>query len=176
MLLRGVSRYKVELLPHDPAWTAEFEQLKAQILAIWKDNILDIQHVGSTAVPTLCAKPILDVAILLRSVDAMNVSALEQLGYDYWGPSGDTGRYVYVRWHEDSTPDNQIALTHIHCYAPDAQGFRLQVGFRDYLIAHPDAAMEYNALKSALAAQHPDDRFAYSAGKASFIQGILAKL
>lgn len=175
--MQGVSRYKVQLLPHDPAWKIEFEQLRAQIFSLWQDNVLDIQHVGSTAVPTICAKPILDVAILLRSVDQMNVQALEQLGYEYRGPSGDTqDRYVYIRWHESSTPDNQIALTHIHCYEPSAQGFRLQVGFRDYLIAHPDAAATYNALKSQLAAQYPDDRFAYSAGKADFIRSILAKL
>lgn len=175
--MQGVSRYKVLLLPHDPAWESEFKQLKAQIHSLWQDNVLDVQHVGSTAVPSLSAKPILDVAVLLRSIDQMDVPALEQLGYEYRGPSGDTqDRYVFIRWHESSTPDNQIALTHIHCYGPDAQGFRLQVGFRDYLIAHPDAAAAYNALKSQLAARFPDDRFAYSAGKADFIRSILARL
>ena len=81
--MEGVKRYCVRLLNHNEQWTEEFQKVKQSIQEQWADNVLDIQHVGSTAVPLICAKPILDVAVRLRSVRQLDPSFLEALGYDY---------------------------------------------------------------------------------------------
>ena len=170
--MEGVARGKVRLLPHQTEWAQEFRLVAEQIRAAWAGNMWDIQHVGSTAVPGIRAKPILDVAVLLRSVRAMDVAAMEHLGYEYCGPR--EGRETYHLFVLRS-PEG-LSLRHIHCYdAADTEFSRL-VGFRDYLNAHPDTAARYEALKMALAAKYPDDRVAYTAGKAAFIQSVYARL
>lgn len=168
--MEGVERYKVRLLPHNQAWEDEFSQVKIQLQAIWSDNIIDIQHVGSTAIPAICAKPILDVAVLLRSFQRMDIDAMKRLGYDYCGPQHGSDTYqLYVLRGE-----NQISLRHIHCYDPQDKEFNQLIKFRDYLNAHPDTATQYARLKKELASRYPDDRSAYTKGKEKFILKIYA--
>ena len=69
--MEGVARGQVRLLPHNPDWEQEFLRVKEELWQLWPQNILEIQHVGSTAIPAICAKPILDVAVRLRSIAAM---------------------------------------------------------------------------------------------------------
>lgn len=166
--MEGVERYKVRLLPHNQAWEQEFLQVKIEIQTSWNDNILNIQHVGSTAIHNICAKPILDIAVRLKSIRKMDVDAMKQLGYDYCGPQhGRQTYHLFVFRGQD-----QISLRHIHCYdAGDKEFFQL-TGFRDYMNAHAQAAKEYSELKEALALQYPDDRVAYTKGKENFIQNI----
>lgn len=170
--MEGVERYQVRLLPHNAKWADEYQQVKSQIETVWGDNILDIQHVGSTAIHGIPAKPILDIAVRLCSIHNMNANALVNLGYDYCGPreGSDTYHLFVLRG------ENQISLRHIHCYdASDNEFFQL-VGFRDYLNSHPDAAKEYSLLKEELARRYPKDRFAYTEGKEDFIKSIYALL
>ncbi len=170
--MEGVERYQVRLLPHNEKWADEYHQVRSQIEAVWRDNILDIQHVGSTAIHGIPAKPILDIAVRLHSIQNMNADALMKLGYDYCGPrEGSNTYHLYVLRGE-----NQISLRHIHCYdASDNEFFQL-VGFRDYLNSHPDAAKKYSALKEELARRYPKDRVAYTKGKEDFIKSIYALL
>lgn len=91
--MEGVPRREVKLLPHNPAWDAEFLQTKAQLTDCLQDNIIDIQHVGSTAIPAICAKPILDVAVKLESIHDMDIDALVSHGYDYRGAQGGNDHY-----------------------------------------------------------------------------------
>jgi GrpB-like predicted nucleotidyltransferase (UPF0157 family) len=170
--MQGVERYKVRLLPHDNNWKVEFLEAKAQIENIWTENVLDIQHFGSTSIVGIYAKPILDVAVVLKSLGNMDIDAMTQAGYDYCGAQNpEKSRYLFVLRGE-----NQISLRHLHCYEPGDEDFRLCVGFRDYLNSHPEDAQKYSELKLRLAEKYPDDRFAYTDEKLDFVQSIYAKL
>ncbi len=170
--MEGVERYKVRLLRHNPAWAAEFHKTRERIQLAWNENILAIEHVGSTAIPSIPAKPVLDVAVMVKSIGGLDIEALIRLGYDFCGYQNEAkSRVLFVLRGE-----NQISLQHIHCYSENDPDFFRQVGFRDYLNTHPCAAVEYAALKRTLAAQFPDDRAAYTKGKAEFIRNILDQL
>ena len=166
--MQGVQRYKVHLLPHDPMWKAEFLVVQEQIHGLWQDNVVDIQHFGSTAIDNVWAKPILDVAVVLKSFADMDIKALTDIGYDYCGlqtPGHD--RHLFVL-----RGDGERSLHHIHCYEPNSPDFVNCIRFRDYLNAHPEKALEYSELKKKLAIQFPDDRVAYTDAKHAFIQDI----
>ena len=170
--MEGLPQHRVKLVPHQAAWDAEFQQCRTMLQRVWGENVLDIQHVGSTAIPSICAKPILDVAVRLKSMANMDISALTAQGYDYEGPHFGSEEYqVFVLRSE-----NKISLHHIHVYGPEEPGFDELVGFRDYLNAHPDAAKEYERIKFALAEQYAAERKAYTKGKGEFIRSIYAKL
>lgn len=170
--MQGVQWMKVQLAEHDPHWHSEFEKVRSLLLQIWKENILDIQHVGSTSILGICAKPILDVGVVLRDLSAMDVAALEQHGYRYMGPRTPAqDRHLFILY-VNKDGSEEVALHHIHCYPPGTEDFRLLVGFRDYLNTHPEEAQQYNFLKADLAQKYPHDRFAYSDGKRAFIERI----
>lgn len=170
--MEGVERNKVRLLPHNETWDTEYQQVKSQIEAAWSDNVTDIQHIGSTAIHGIPAKPILDIAVRLKSIQSMNLDVLIKLGYDYCGPQCDRNTYhLYVLRGE-----HQISLRHIHCYDINDNNFFRLVGFRDYLNAHPDVAQQYSELKEELASKYSEDRAAYTNGKEHFIQNIYALL
>lgn len=170
--MEGVERYKVKLLPHNERWDAEYEMVRSEINEAWNKNIIDIQHVGSTAIRNIPAKPILDVAVRLNSIQNMDAGALRYLGYDYCGAQCNRNTYhLYVLRDE-----NQISLRHIHCYdSKDYEYYKL-IGFRDYLNSHNDVAKQYSNLKEKLALLYPEDRIAYTKGKEEFILSIYALL
>lgn len=170
--MEGVARGQVRLLPHDPGWEREFFTVEAELYKAWGDNCLDIQHVGSTAVPAICAKPILDVAVRLHSIRAMDTRALEALGYGYCGARhGNEDHHLFVL-----RGGGELSLRHIHCYDQSEPEFFRLVGFRDYLNAHPEAATQYQALKLRLAEQYPTDRARYAQEKEDFVQAIYSRL
>lgn len=170
--MEGVERYKVRLLPHSRLWDMEFLEVKNELLKIWEDNILDIQHVGSTAISSICAKPILDVAVKLKSIKSMNLEQSKSLGYDYCGAQhGNENYHLFVL-----RGKNQISLRHIHCYDQSEKEFDLLVGFRNYLNTHHDIAVRYEHLKKELAEKFPDDRIGYTKGKEELIHSIYKML
>ena len=169
--MQGVERYKVRLLPHDDAWDDEFHKVQTQIRHIWADSALNIQHIGSTAVKSICAKPILDIAVVVPSLQEMDITSMERAGYEYCGfQNTEQTRCLFVL-----RGTNEISLRHIHCYEPGDDNFRQCVLFRDYCNSHPEAAQAYDTLKQQLAQLYPDDRAAYTNGKAAFIQDICRK-
>ena len=103
--MQGVERYKVRLLSHDERWHEEFLVVKAQILGMWKENVVDIQHFGSASIHGIWAKPILDVAVVVKSFDAMDTGALKRAGYDDCGlQNPDRSRYLFVLRGEGDFP------------------------------------------------------------------------
>lgn len=169
--MEGVERYKVRLMPHNPQWAEEFAQVKQELLEILGDCALDIQHVGSTAVPGLDAKPILDVAVKVLSFSQLKRTGAPELvrrGYDDCGEKDDG--YLFVHRGE-----GQISLRHLHCYEPDSAEFENQINFRNYLIRHSETAREYHLLKHDLAARYPDDRPSYTRSKEDFIMRVIAQ-
>lgn len=170
--MEGVERYKVRLLSHNSEWEKEYEETKKQITEIWNNNILSIEHIGSTAIKNICAKPILDIAIRLKSIDNMDVKSITCLGYDYCGKQGDNStHHLFVL-----RDKNMISLRHIHCYDINDNEFFQLTAFRDYLNTHPDEAVKYMNLKIQLANKYQNDRKSYTDGKKDFILRIYKKI
>jgi GrpB-like predicted nucleotidyltransferase (UPF0157 family) len=165
----------VAIEPYNPAWPRMFEEEKAHLLACFRDGIIRrIEHFGSTAVPGLAAKPIVDMLVEVRSLEETKTRvapALEARGYDYfWRPSFGDDVPPFYAWFIKR--DSQGNRTH-HIHMVEAN-FDLwdRLFFRDYLIAHPDVAHEYAELKFRLARECPDDRVGYTNGKSEFCARI----
>ena len=134
--------------------------------------MVTIEHVGSTSIPGLAAKPVIDILVGVTSLAAgeQAVPALEALGYEYRGENGIPGRLYFckgvVRYRRTH---------HLHMVETGHEQWRPMLSFRDYLRAHPDEARHYEALKRNLAAQFRDNRQAYTDGKEHFVKAILGK-
>jgi len=164
----GVERYKVALVPHDDSWVNEYQTTQNEVKAILGDNIIEICHVGSTAIKGIAAKPILDVAVVVNDIESINFTGMEAAGYKYIGERIDTGKHLFIR-----ETDGDISTHHIACYLRGNDNFKDTVLFCKYLNEHPEYAEQYNDLKIELALQYPDDRIAYSDAKTDFIQNII---
>lgn len=164
--MEGVERNQVRLLPHREEWALEYAEVARRLAAALGENALEIQHVGSTAIRGICAKPILDVAV--RVVTFAKLDGVARLGYEACGESGVPGRFLFVL-----REGGHLSLQHIHCYEDGNPAFQKQVKFRDYLNAHPEEARKYDRLKRELAEKYPESRSLYTAGKETFIQRIL---
>ena len=180
--IRRVTQEEIAIVPYDPRWPESFRQEREHLLAcLPKDLIRRIEHFGSTAVPGLAAKPIVDLLVEVTDLEAVKariVPILEAQGYDYfWRPtSGDDGPPFYAWFIKRDA--RGIRTHHIHMMEGSAtfQQHWQALSFRDYLIAHPGTAAEYVALKHRLAAQHPRDRTAYTQGKTQFIAQVMERI
>jgi len=163
----GLERDKVLLVPHDDNWAIEYQITQNELREILGDNIIEICHVGSTAIKGIVAKPILDIAVVVKSIEAINFAGMESVGYEYVGNRFDTGKYLFVRRNDN------LSTHHIGCYLEDNDDYNSTVVFCKYLNEHPESAKQYNDLKIELAAQYPDDRLAYTDAKSEFIEMIV---
>jgi GrpB-like predicted nucleotidyltransferase (UPF0157 family) len=166
--------------PYNPNWKDTFEAIKGIYLLALKGINCDIEHVGSTAVPGLCAKPVIDIDIIVpdEATSQQAIALLAPLGYTYAGNQGIPQREVLKRSseHVPYTPDNATWPKH-HLYICIAGSHSLlnHLHLRNYLLAHPAAVAQYSALKQELAAKYPNDMDSYVEGKTAFITGILKK-
>lgn len=162
---------EIVIVPYDPTWPARFAreaELLRQLLPA--GLITRIDHFGSTAVPGLSAKPIIDMLIGVRSLAEATreaVPRLEAQGYSYWAANPRTDRMFLVK----GLPPNGPRTHHLHLIEPDHPDWE-RLLFRDYLRAHPDEAARYAQRKDTLAAQYRDDREAYTAAKGVYIAQI----
>jgi GrpB-like predicted nucleotidyltransferase (UPF0157 family) len=165
---------EVVIVEYDPRWSNMFAEEAAQITEVLsKDLVVGIEHIGSTAVTGLAAKPIIDLLLSVHSlVEAKQVaiSPLEQLGYAYWFDNPDSQRMFFVK----GLPPNSPRTHHIHIIESDSI-LQERLLFRDYLRAHPDEASRYAQLKRHLAQQFSTDREAYTNGKTAYVQSIVQK-
>jgi GrpB-like predicted nucleotidyltransferase (UPF0157 family) len=165
----GLKRGIVRLVPYDTNWQAVFQAEKALLIKAIGPYVLDIQHVGSTSIPSALAKPIIDIAAAVVSLDGglKCIEPLGALGYEYKHDAGIPGRHFFAKGPGD-------CRTHyLHIEEMDGELWSNHIRFRDYLIAHGEYIKEYNDTKRALAARYADDRDAYSAGKDGFIKRVL---
>ena len=132
--------------------------------------VIDVHHVGSTAVPGLPSKPILDILPVVDSPVAAEraVEPMTTLGYQYFGENGIPGRF-----HFDKVVDGRTVV-HNHMFPKDHPDVAKMVGFRDYLRMHEEAALEYARLKQELASRFRNERAAYTDSKEDFINRIVA--
>jgi len=167
-----VLRDEIAIVPYDPAWPAMFAQEEAHLRACLPADLIGrIEHFGSTAVPGLAAKPVIDMLVEVSSLDETKlriVPILESQGYDYfWRPTfGDDTPPFYAWFIKRDAAGRRTH--HIHMVEPHFEHWQ-RLLFRDYLIAHPTVARDYGDLKLRLAADFPNDRVAYTNAKTEFI-------
>jgi GrpB-like predicted nucleotidyltransferase (UPF0157 family) len=158
----------VEIVSYDPAWPLRFAE-EADVLrrALGRWLAGPIEHIGSTAVPGLAAKPVIDMMAGVSSLDESRpaIVAASELGYCY-APY----RAEFEHWF--CKPSPAFRTHHLHLVPIDSVQWRRTTAFREYLRAHPDVAAEYEALKRRLAAEHHLDREAYTQAKTPFIHRI----
>ncbi len=166
----------VAIVPYDPKWPGLFAEEKEHLLACLPREIIGrIEHFGSTAVPGLAAKPVIDMLVEVRSLEETRrkiVPILEAQGYEYfWRPTlGDDTPPFYAWFIKRDSEDRRTH--HIHMVESYFEHWNRLI-FRDYLRAHPEAAGEYQRLKMHLAERYPQDRVAYTRGKTDFILEVM---
>ncbi len=160
---------KVEVVPPDRHWQSLFKAESKQLLIAFGDNAIAIHHIGSTAIETIYAKPIIDILIEvkdLNKVDDRNTQ-IAALGYIAMGEFGIVDRRFFRKDNHDG-----IRTHHIHTFEISSPQIDRHLAFRDYLRSHPEAAREYSELKQTLAQQYPTNVQSYMDGKADFIHSL----
>lgn len=163
---------EVVVVEYNPLWPQLFEEEKARILSLIKAWVLEIEHVGSTAVPGLGAKPIIDIMVGLRSLDDARhcIPLLETIGYEYV-PKHEAVMPERRYFHKGSTRFKRTH--HLHIVETTSEFWERHLLFRDYLRAHEETARDYYELKKTLATRFRADRGAYTDAKTSFIQQVI---
>ncbi|HZR30053.1 MAG TPA: GrpB family protein [Terriglobales bacterium] len=158
------------VLDYDPNWPGVFQSLRKRIAHALGDIAAAIEHVGSTAVPDLAAKPIIDIDVLLASETMLSaaIERLATLGYIHQGDLGIPEREAF------SAPANDTPH-HLYVCLPCSAEFHRHVAFRDYLRAHPEDAKIYGDLKRALAERYRDNRSAYNDAKTGFVAELTSR-
>jgi GrpB-like predicted nucleotidyltransferase (UPF0157 family) len=174
--IQRVLREDVAILPYDSRWPELFQREKEHLLACLPAGIVvRVEHFGSTAVPGLAAKPIVDMLVEVTDLETTRrdvAPILESQGYDYfWRPTrGEDGPPFYA-WFIKRDEDGRRSH-HIHMVERSFTDHWDRLLFRDYLIEFPSVAHEYQALKYELATKYPNDRIGYTNGKSEFINRI----
>jgi GrpB-like predicted nucleotidyltransferase (UPF0157 family) len=162
---------RVNIVPYDPDWPRQFDEERGMLAAVFAGSDASIEHVGSTAVPGLGAKPVIDILIgvpILSEVER-RIPALEAVGYEY------------VQKYEQQLPDRRYfrkprlgpRAFHVHCVVTESDFWIRHLAFRDYLRAHPESAAAYDDLKRDLAMRVSKEE--YTEAKSPFIDGILGR-
>jgi GrpB-like predicted nucleotidyltransferase (UPF0157 family) len=165
----GTAEERVRIEPYDPSWPARFEEERAALAEAIGDWVVGgIHHVGSTAVPGLDAKPVIDILVGVSDLPSSRecVEPLRGIGYLY-------APYRTDEMHWFCKPDPARRTHHLHLVPTGSRRFRDELAFRDHLRSHPEAASEYGALKRALAARFERDRERYTEAKEGFIRAVL---
>lgn len=160
----------VVLAEYDPRWPERYQHERERILHAIGEYVVAIEHIGSTAVPGLGAKPIIDIMVAVRSLTrdvSSCVEPLSRLGYEYV-PRPDFKDSVFF-CHGVWGPSTR----HLHLTEYGSAFWNEKLLFRDYLRLHTETAAEYYSLKCSLAAQHASNRLAYTDAKSSFIHSIV---
>jgi len=161
-------RQPVELVPHRPEW-AEMARAEAERLrkTIGESIVVEIHHIGSTAIPGIHAKPTIDLMPLVTSLSELDTreSAVCALGYEWRGEFGIPGRRFFTRM----SADRRKRLFNVHCFEASMPDVDRHMAFRDYMRAHPERAKAYEAEKFRARDAQPGDTLAYSQEKGPWI-------
>jgi GrpB-like predicted nucleotidyltransferase (UPF0157 family) len=175
--IERVLRDEIAISAYDAGWPESFRREKEHLeTSLPPDLVRRIEHFGSTAVPGLAAKPIVDILVEVTDLQATRdriAPVLEAQGYDYfWRPThGDDGPPFYA-WFIKRDPKTSMRTHHIHMVERHFNEHWDRLLFRDYLIEQPEVAKEYEGLKVRLASASPTDRLAYTRGKTEFITRV----
>ncbi len=162
----------VHLVGYDPEWP-KLAASQIERLRTLEPTLVDAQHIGSTSVPGIIAKPVVDLVVLVRNIDELDRrrSDVEALGYGWHGEFGIEGR----RFCTLDEPETGKRLVNLHCYRFDSDHARRQFIFRDYLRAFPEVAEAYSEEKRRAMALFPGNSTLYAEEKGGFIRDAVAK-
>jgi GrpB-like predicted nucleotidyltransferase (UPF0157 family) len=160
----------IVVVDYDPSWPEVFERLRALIWPVVQDFALGIEHVGSTSVPGLAAKPIIDMDVVIASPAQipLAIERLGTLGYVHRGNLGIEGREAFQQ-------PAHLPAHHLYVCLQDSVSLRNHLALRDYLRSHPEAMQVYGALKKRLAQEHAHNIEAYIEAKSDLILSMLAQ-
>lgn len=163
---------RVVVLPYDAAWETAFLRIKAEVAEVLLELAERIEHVGSTAVPGLSAKPCIDLDVVIRDESCLEetIARLFAIGYIHEGDLGIRGREAF-RY----TDKPHLYPHHLYVCTAGSQELYRHVTFRDFLRTHPDAVQEYGRVKERAAARYPDDIEGYIRAKAPVIEALYAR-
>lgn len=159
----------VLVVPYDPRWPCEFQRASSEVSLAMGPVVMAVHHIGSTSIPGLLAKPVIDMLAEVSDLSAVDQRAavMTGLGYGVMGEFGITGRRYFRR------NDSQGRRTHqIHAFVAGSFNVIRHLAFRDYLRAHPMPTRQYGELKRRLAVAHSHDIEAYMDGKDAFVRTI----
>lgn len=158
---------KVEVFPYKDVWRTQFEQEAQKLKQVFGDILLAVHHIGSTSVPGLSAKPIIDLMPVVRKIEDVDAfqPAMEVLGYEARGENGLPGRRYFQKGGDQRTH-------HVHIYEKENPEISRHLLFRDYLRCHPARAKVYGDLKEHLARLYPFNIEAYITGKHDLVQEL----
>lgn len=166
----GLKRGTVAVLPHKTEWDIAAQEIINKLKEILKDDIVDAQHIGSTSIRNICAKPIIDIVVGVKCFDRMMIHNEELMANGIvYRRQDHPGQHLYVC----GDIDNDIQTHFIHVVIWGQNAWNDYINMRDYLNAHEEIAKEYSDLKERLANEYPEDRPAYTSGKSVFIETVL---
>ena len=166
----AVTLPEIIVADYDTDWPKQYEREKARIVGALGDAIVSVEHIGSTAVPGLAAKPIIDIMVGLRALAGAEqwIESLEDVGYECCGDAGVPGRLFFRKGNPRSHHLNLVE------YADEI--WERTILFRDFLREHQEAALRYETLKRELAAKYRSDPSAYGVAKAPYVEAMLARV
>jgi GrpB-like predicted nucleotidyltransferase (UPF0157 family) len=161
----------IVVVRHNPVWPEMFGAESAKIAGVFGRELVAIHHIGSTSVPGLSAKPIIDIMPVVRDIERVAEfnPAMVRLGYEPRGEYGIPGRCYFIKGGDENRSH------HVHTFGLNHAEVARHLDFRDYLRAHPAITGQYAALKERLARQFPHDIQGHMAGKDAFIREIICK-
>lgn len=164
-LKRGI----VELVDYNEDWVNEYEREKETLVNVLKDDLIEIHHIGSTSIPGLKAKPVIDILAVIPNLEIINKIEEKLKGYDYEnrGHQGVEDRYFFAKGPEDARSH------YVHFVEPKSNTYYNQIYFKKYLLEHPDYIKKYCDLKNELASKYADERPKYTQGKNEFITNVI---
>ena len=163
----------VVVLPYDERWRQDFLKIEAELTEALGQLIIGIEHVGSTSVRGLSAKPIIDIDVVIKDYSGLGdvVSALGRIGYQHEGNLGIAGREAFKYDGKE-----HLQKHHLYVCPEDSPELKRHLAFRDYLRTHPGAIWEYSRIKKEGAELYPDDIERYIKHKSPFIEKIYAEI
>ncbi|WP_106767559.1 GrpB family protein [Paenibacillus faecalis] len=159
---------KITVVEYDPNWRNKYLKEEFKIKGILQDKLINSFHIGSTSIPNLKAKPIIDILLVVKDINELDAYSVqfENLGYEVMGEFGIKGRRYFRKGGDNRTH-------HIHAFQYDhIQEIERHLSFRDYLRQNPEICKEYGELKSRLADEYPTDINSYIDGKNDFVKKI----
>lgn len=160
----------IEVVAYNPQWKKVFEEEAVKLKTIFADNLVQIHHIGSTAVPGMAAKPTIDILIEVKDINLADqcIKKMTEIGYECWGEYNVPGRRFFLKGEEKRTH-------HVHTFQTGNPNITMHLHYRDYLITHPEVAKEYAKLKIQLAEKFVNDRLGYVKSKMDFVDDINVK-
>lgn len=155
----------IEVVNYNNEWPRKFEEEKEKLEAVLKDELVEVHHIGSTSVPGLKAKPVIDIMPVVKNIEAVdrNEAGMVEQDYESLGEYGIVGRRYFRKGGDNRTH-------HVHVFEETSEDIIRHLAFRDYLRIHPEVRIHYENLKVKLVNEFSDDIKGYMDGKNHFIQ------